>query len=72
MPRKPWYEFDPAERDDANRLGFLYESLRNHLHFHPAMDDFLVVLSSAFEAEFAHCADGAYPPVGHSYPRQED
>ncbi|MFI2349335.1 hypothetical protein ACH492_20225 [Streptomyces sp. NPDC019443] len=72
MSHKRWYEFDPAERDDANRLGFLYEALRNHLHFHPTVDDFLAVLSSAFETEFAHHADGAYPPVGHGYPRQED
>ncbi|MGW3407947.1 hypothetical protein [Streptomyces sp. NPDC000888] len=72
MHPNDWYEFDPAERDDVNRLGYLYEGLHNHLHFHPAMDDFLAVLNSAFEAEIAHRANGAYPPVGHGYPELGD
>ena len=31
MPGKPWYEFTPIERDDCNRFGALYETLRNDL-----------------------------------------
>ncbi|MFJ1529952.1 hypothetical protein ACIOFV_16245 [Streptomyces mirabilis] len=68
MPHKPWFEFDPVERDDANRLGFLYEALLNHLHFNPVMDDFTAALNGALNAEFAHRAEGAYPPAGHGYP----
>ncbi|MGP4049660.1 hypothetical protein [Streptomyces sp. 2A115] len=68
MPDKQWFELDPAERDDVNRLGYLYEGLRNHLHFHPAMDAFVTVLVGAVEAEFVHRAAGIYPPPGHGYP----
>ncbi len=72
MLRKHWSEYNPSERDDANRLGVLYGTLQNHLHFHPVMDDFLTVLSNAFEAEFRHCESGTYPPAGHGYPRLDE
>jgi hypothetical protein len=72
MRRKAWHEYDPTERDDANRLGALFETLLNHVHNHPERDDFVTTLSSAFDAEFAHRAAGIYPPVGHGYPRLED
>ncbi|MGW7607176.1 hypothetical protein ACWGKW_07810 [Streptomyces sp. NPDC054766] len=67
-----WHEFDPFERADANRLGYLYETLQNDLHFHPEVDDFIAVLSGALEVEFVRREDGTYPPEGHSYPRSED
>ncbi|MGC0330618.1 hypothetical protein RKD23_003608 [Streptomyces sp. SAI-170] len=71
MHRKHWTEYSPAERDDANRLGVLYETLLNHLHFHPGHDAFTTVLSEAFAAEFTDRAAGTYPPAGHTYPRLE-
>ncbi|MCX5560753.1 hypothetical protein [Streptomyces sp. NBC_00038] len=71
MCNEQWSEFDPIERDDANRLGYLFEGLQNHLHFHPVIDDFIAVLGSALDAEFIHRAWGTYPPQGHGYPRLE-
>ncbi|MEU6088063.1 hypothetical protein ABZ865_14800 [Streptomyces sp. NPDC047085] len=71
MPGKPWYEFTPLERDDANRLGVLLETLFDYLHFHPERDAFVTTLSNAFDAEFSHRAAGVYPPAGHDYPRLE-
>ncbi|MFE7646447.1 hypothetical protein [Streptomyces phaeoluteigriseus] len=71
MARKHWYDYDPAERDDANRLGVLFETFLDHLHFHPERDAFTTALSDAFDAEFTHRAAGVYPPAGHGYPRLE-
>ncbi|MEU2270735.1 hypothetical protein ABZ568_30875 [Streptomyces olindensis] len=71
MLGKPWFEFTPQERDDANRLGFLFETLQNDMHLGLDTDHFVMVLSDALDSEFAARADGAYPPVGHDYPRLE-
>ncbi|GGU07206.1 hypothetical protein [Streptomyces coeruleorubidus] len=71
MPHKHWDEYDPTERDDANRLGVLFETLINHLHDHPERDAFITTLAGALHAEFADRAAGVYPPAGHSYPRLE-
>ncbi|WP_328431503.1 hypothetical protein [Streptomyces sp. NBC_00453] len=68
---KHWSEFNPVQRDDANRLGVFFEELQNHLHVNPVIDDFIVVLGSALEAEFVHRAWGVYPPQGHGYPGQD-
>ncbi|WP_406353659.1 hypothetical protein [Streptomyces sp. NBC_00658] len=67
-----WYEKDPLEQEDENRLGDLYETLLNHLHFRPERDDFITVVSSALQAEFDYRAAGVYPPLGHTYPRLAD
>ncbi|MEU8751992.1 MULTISPECIES: hypothetical protein [Streptomyces] len=61
----------PEIRDDVNRLGVLYETLKNDLHLGLAVDDFTTVLAGAFEAECFAVSDGRYPPVGHGYPRLE-
>lgn len=72
MSDKFWpYEHTPLEHDDVNRLGFLFEGLQNELHFGLAVDSFVTVLSSAFQAEFDCRAAGVYPPAGHGYPRLE-
>ena len=72
MPGKPWFEFTPMERDDANRLGFLFETLQNDVHLGLPVDHFVTVLSDALDSEFAARADGAYPPVGHGYARLDE
>lgn len=69
MPGKPWYEFTPVERDDVNRFGALYETLRNGLYLGLGVDRFVTVLSEAFAAEFDARDAGSYPPAGHGYPR---
>ena len=71
MNRKPWSEYTPAERDDVNRLGFLYESFVHHMARRTERDAFTAVMAGAFGAEFALSDAGAYPPAGHSYPRLE-
>ncbi|MGW6894354.1 hypothetical protein [Streptomyces sp. NRRL F-5140] len=68
---KPWFEFTPVERDDANRLGFLFETLQNDLQLGLVVDHFVMVLTEALDSEFADRADGVYPPAGHGYPRLE-
>ncbi|MFF8424883.1 hypothetical protein ACF07Y_06935 [Streptomyces sp. NPDC016566] len=72
MSRKHWTLYTPAERDDANRLGALYETFLNNLHNGLKQDAFTGVMASAFAAEFALLDAGVYPPVGHDYPRLED
>ncbi|MFF0131233.1 hypothetical protein ACFYTG_36900 [Streptomyces mirabilis] len=72
MRGKPWHEYTPPERDDVNRLGALFETLQNELHFGLVVDQFVMVLNCAFQAEFDCHAAGIYPPAGHSYPRLED
>ncbi|MCQ4214174.1 hypothetical protein [Streptomyces longispororuber] len=70
MAIEPWREpSTPVERDDMNRFGFLFENLRNYLHYYPALDEFVAVLASALESERTHHARGTYPPAGHTYPR---
>ncbi|MGW3066225.1 hypothetical protein ACWDA8_22640 [Streptomyces sp. NPDC001130] len=69
MLGKPWFDGTPQERDDVNRLGFLFETLHNDLHYGLPMDHFITVVSDALEAEFAARADSSYPPAGHGYPR---
>ncbi|MEU8851254.1 hypothetical protein AB0C70_34700 [Streptomyces sp. NPDC048564] len=71
MAGKPWFEFTLAERDDANRLGFLFETLQNDLQLGLVVDHFVMVLTDALDSEFAVRADGTYPPAGHDYPRLE-
>ncbi|MEU2713602.1 hypothetical protein [Streptomyces sp. NPDC007205] len=71
MGRKHWSEYTPAERDDVNRLGYLYESFVHHLTHHPERDALTAVMAGAFGAEFALSDAGAYPPAGHGYPRLE-
>ncbi|MEV8433113.1 hypothetical protein [Streptomyces chartreusis] len=71
MAGKPWFEFTPVERDDANRLGFLFETLQNDLQLGLVVDHFVMVLTDALDSEFADRADGVYPPAGHGYPRLE-
>ncbi|MFD7404070.1 hypothetical protein ACFV7R_15645 [Streptomyces sp. NPDC059866] len=71
MAGKPWFELTPVERDDANRLGFLFETLQNDLQLGLVVDHFVVVLTDALDSEFATRAEGAYPPAGHGYPRLE-
>ncbi|MCF1593133.1 hypothetical protein [Streptomyces muensis] len=67
----PDFEFTPAERDDVNRFGGLYETLQNDLYLGLPVDSFVAVLHGAFEAEFAVRDAGLYPPAGHGYPRLE-
>lgn len=69
MPSRPWFDFTPQERDDANRLGFLFETLQNDMHLGLETDQFVMVLDDALDSEFAARADGVYPPAGHGYPR---
>jgi hypothetical protein len=61
--------FTPEERDDMNRLGFLFETLKNDLHFGLAVDDFITVVAGALEAECIAGVHRQYPPAGHGYPR---
>ncbi|MFI8238358.1 hypothetical protein ACIF83_14005 [Streptomyces sp. NPDC085866] len=72
MNRKHPDEYTPAERDDVNRLGYLYETFVNDLHFGLKQDAFTAVMAGAFAGEFALIDAGAYPPAGHDYPRLED
>ncbi|MFJ8931776.1 hypothetical protein ACIRLA_34855 [Streptomyces sp. NPDC102364] len=69
MPIEPWREPTPVERDDVNRLGFLVENLRNYLHYYPGLDEFVMVMRTALDAECVHRDHGIYPPAGHTYPR---
>ena len=62
----------PQERDDVNRLGGLYETLKNDLYLGLAVDEFVTVLAGAFEAECDAGMRGQYPPAGHGYPRLDD
>ncbi|WP_037568557.1 hypothetical protein [Phaeacidiphilus oryzae] len=62
---------DDPRRDDANRLGVLYETLHHELYDGAVGGRFASVLHSAFEAEFIARGHGAYPPAGHGYPRQD-
>ncbi|MEU6774105.1 hypothetical protein [Streptomyces sp. NPDC046759] len=71
MGRKHWSEYTAAERDDINRLGYLYETFVHHLTRHTEWDAFTAVMAGAFGAEFSLSDAGAYPPAGHSYPRLE-
>ncbi|MFG2637768.1 hypothetical protein ACGFX8_28705 [Streptomyces sp. NPDC048362] len=71
MNRKPWNEYTPAERDDVNRLGYLYESFVHHLTRNTERDAFTAVMAGAFGAEYALSDADAYPPAGHGYPRLE-
>jgi hypothetical protein len=66
-----WFECTPQEQDDANRLGFLFETLQNDIHLGLDTDPFVMVLRDALDSEFAARIDGVYPPVGHGYPRLE-
>lgn len=72
MNRKDPHEYTPAERDDVNRLGYLYETFVNDLHHGLKQDAFTLVMAGAFGAEFALIDAGVYPPAGHGYPRLED
>jgi hypothetical protein len=56
-------------RDDLNRLGSLYDTLKNDLHLGLPVDDFVLVVAGALEAECIAGVNGLYPPAGHGYPR---
>ncbi|MFF4504615.1 hypothetical protein [Streptomyces sp. NPDC001401] len=66
------FGFTPQERDDNFRLGYLYDTLKNDLHFGLVVDDFTRVVAGALEAECCALGDGQYPPAGHGYPRLDE
>ncbi|RPF34200.1 hypothetical protein [Streptomyces sp. TLI_185] len=66
------YGFTPEERDDNGRLGYLYDTLKNDLHFGLVVDAFVTVVAGALEAECFALNHGQYPPAGHGYPRLDE
>jgi hypothetical protein len=66
------YGFTPQQRDDNYRLGYLYDTLRNELHFGLAVDEFVEVVAGALDAECRALGEGVYPPPGHGYPRLDE
>ncbi|MGW2515960.1 hypothetical protein ACWC09_02800 [Streptomyces sp. NPDC001617] len=71
-PDRDGFDLSLHERDDMNRLGFLYETLKNDLHGGLAPDAFTLVVLGAPEAECIAGINGQYPPVGHGYPRLDE
>lgn len=66
------FDLSLEEVDDMNRLGFLYDTLRNDLYFGLVVDEFTTVVAGALEAECLAGSNGQYPPAGHGYPRLDE